>query len=504
MKLAPAQSALSFDLHVRGSVPRAFAGSLIVAASRRHKDPRKFFRWHDSQADLFRFDLHPGRPGRVRAHLLPVDSSGASLGIPSGRSYATQPNHGINIRENTVWATNLLFGAPLEVDLHKWKARRILRYVEPDEDHPQISSTSHFAWSLDRRFAYFHQSLFERESSDRPVRAAQLILVELDAKTGRERQWKLIPPVDDAALETANFHSAFYYEESGRKYVGLLRTGALLESVLPHSDQSDHLVLPSSASTIWVVEIDHTVDVLQAQTLPGIREIEGLSLSHLDVDATGANGFVLFANYKQADVAEETHGRNIYGEPPEQVRELYAGMMTQPLNYGAVIRYERRNGKVTIQKFRKPYDPACTSEGHSWMPINLEIDPSRRYLFATFNGFHPRLLPQHICDAYPGYAVDPASIRYVPPLLMRFRADTLEPDFDSKRRHLSYAEPVAMAAVGDETGNYVCTFSPELGLRIYFAEDLSKMICHAICPELMNWQDTHFRPDPAHMQFTRS
>jgi hypothetical protein len=89
----------------------------------------------------------------------------------------------------------------------------------------------------------------------------------------------------------------------------------------------------------------------------------------------------------------------------------------------------------------------------------------------------------------------------VPPLLMRFVADRLEPDFEPQRRHLSYAEPVAIAVVGDGGADYVCTFAPEFGLRIYPADDLTRMVCNAVSPNLMNWRDSHFRPEPAHMQF---
>jgi hypothetical protein len=139
--------------------------------------------------------------------------------------------------------------------------------------------------------------------------------------------------------------------------------------------------------------------------------------------------------------------------------------------------------------------------GHTWLPINMQLDSTGQRLFCTFNGFHPRLLPRHVASAYPDLAVDPGGIRHVPPLLMRFVADTLEPDFDRQRRHLSYAEPVAMTVVGDGRADYVCTFAPEVGLRIYPADDLTRMVCQAVSPSLMNWRDTHFRPDPAHMQF---
>lgn len=106
-----------FDLYVRGEIPTCLSGSLIVATSRRHKDPRVFARWHDSQADLLKLDLYPGRPGRVHASYLAVDPN-----WPEGQSerppfYNTQPNHGLNCTSDTLWATNLLFGVPLEIDL---------------------------------------------------------------------------------------------------------------------------------------------------------------------------------------------------------------------------------------------------------------------------------------------------------------------------------------------------------------------------------------------------
>jgi len=84
---------------------------------------------------------------------------------------------------------------------------------------------------------------------------------------------------------------------------------------------------------------------------------------------------------------------------------------------------------------------------------------------------------------------------------MRFDAATLTPEYDSKRRHLSYAEPVALAVVDDGDHDYVCTFSPEIGLRIYEGDDLSQTIGHAISHGLLTWKDSHFRPEPAHMEF---
>lgn len=503
---------LSFDLRVRGRIPTALNGSLIVPTNRRHKDRRVFSRWHDSQTDLMRIDLSPGRPGRARVHVLAVDPSGADVDsrLASGDfdrrtyGYATQPNHGVNIAGDTMWATNLLFGAPLEVDIPSWQPRRILSYMELSPFAPRVSATSHFAWSLDHRYAYFHQSLLECESDDAPVRAADLSLFEMDTQTGTERSWRLIPPPEDAALESANFHSGFYFEERGKRFVGLLRTGALLETLAPHSAPVDHTVTPAQPSTVWIAELDPSRTVLQAELLPGIGQLDGLALSHLDVDASSRDGFVLYANFKEADVGEETHGTNVYGERPDEVAEHYPGMIVEALNHGLVVRYERRGGTNSLKTFSRPYDPARTSLGHSWLPINIELDPSGRRLFCTFSGFRPRLLPRHIAEAYADRAVDPAVTRWVPPALMRFDAETLEPEVDGDRGHITYAEPMAMTVAGDGETDYVCTFSPQAGLRVFLADDLTRLVCHAESPSLMHWRDSHFRPEPAHLAFVRA
>jgi hypothetical protein len=499
---------------VRGSVPAALSGFLIVPTNRRAKNRGRFARWHDSQTDLVRLDLTPGRPGRVRARVMPVDPAAVDLPRPdavtasdqrltetANGGYATQPNHGVNVSGDTLWATNLLFGAPLEVDLAEWKPRRVLRYLELSESAPRVSGTSHFAWSLDNRFAYFHQSLLERERDGSPVRAADLSLVELDVATGRERIWRLRPPADDAAMETANFHSGFFFEEGGRSYIGLLRTGALLESLEPHSAPLDHAVLPAPPSTVWIVELRRDVTELQARLLPGVEELDGLALSHLDVDASGGDGFVLYANFKEADVAEETHGANVYGEQPKAVAEHYSGMVVEALNYGLVMRYEWRCGRASVRAFARPYDPGRTSLGHSWLPINIQLDPARRRLFCSFSGFRPRLLPNHIAQAYPARAVDAATAGFVPPALIRFDAKTLELDCDNGRGHVAYAEPMAMTVAGEGDKDFVCTFSPELGLRVYYADDLDRLAFRAESPNLMSWGYTHFRPEPAHISF---
>ena len=422
---------------------------------------------------------------------------------PPSPFYDTQPNHGLNSVSDTVWATNLLFGAPLEIDLAAWQPRRVLRVVQPTADAPQLSTTSHFAWSIDGRYAYFHQSLLALETGEGPVHTVSLTLAELDLCTRGTRTWHIAPPPEDSDLKGANFHSAFYYEERGKSFVGLLKTGAIIETLAAHMDSTDHKVIPMEPSTIWIVEIDRHRQTLQASLLPGIRELGGFALSHLEVDNASRDGFVLYANYKQADVAEETHGHNLYGESPEEVPEHYSGMIIEPFNFGQVMRYSSRGGKYSIKVFSRPYTPGQTSLGHSWLPINVHLNSSRQRVFCSFAGFHPRLLPRHVADAYPAHVADLSKIGYVPPLLMRLDAGSLQPNSDFKRRHLSYAESIAFTVIQGPHTDYVCTFSPDVGLRIYDGNDLSTMVATALSAELMTYRDTHFRPTPAHMQFVR-
>ncbi len=492
-----------FDLYVRGEIPSALSGSLVTTASRRNKDRNLFFRWQDSQADLIRLDLVPGKPGKIHARILTVDPHwGAGKASRCQQFYATQPNHGLNVYDDTLWATNLIFGAPLEINIPRWRPTRILRPVEPDATSPQVSSTSHFAWSLDGRYAFYHQSLLTQGES--AVQARALTLVRIDSRTGKETFWKVLAPHQDADLRAANFHSAFYFEEDGRKYVGLLRTGAVLESLASHPTSAEHRVLPMSPSCIWIIELKEELAELRATLLPGVRELGYMALSHLDVDASSADGFILYANFKQADVSEETHGFNIYGEQPGKVSEHYSGMTVEAINFGMVLRYEKRGSRNAIRVFNRAYEPGLTSRGHSWLPINIQLDSRRKRLFCSFSGFRPRLLSRHIARAYSGMAVDPLKIRYVPPLLMRFDANTLLPEYDKDRTYLSYTEPIAFCLAGHDSREYVCTFSTETGLRVYHADDLSRVICHGVSPLLMTWKDTHFRPDPAHMVFVQA
>jgi hypothetical protein len=485
-----------------------------VAMNRRHKDRARFSRWHDSQADLLRLEVVPGHPGSVKATILEVDPSGRDLGRHFHRSafeveafgansaygYATQPNHGINAAGSRIWATNLLFGAPLEVDLDSWSPTRILRYVTPNPDSPRVSTTAHFAWSKDKKRAYFHQSLLTLERGGEPVRADELRMVRLDLESGAERTWELVPPLSDSAYEAANFHSAFWWEEDGHEFVGLLRTGAVLEALAPHQTTQEHHVIRMPSSTIWFVKIDDTIHSLQAQLLPGLEGFRGLAMSHLDISIPAdRDGFILYANCKQSDVAEETHGRNIYGQAPDELTDHYSGMVAEALNYGSVLRYERAGGEYKVDIFERPYDANYTTEGHTWLPINIALDRSQEAVYCSFSGFRPRLLPQHVHEAYSDIAVDPGRVRYVPPLIMRLDARTLQPQTVKGRGHLAYAEPIAFCVVGDCETGYVCTFSPEQGFRVLRAADMNRVVGYAVNHELWQWNETHFRPDPPHM-----
>lgn len=507
----------TFDLFVRGEIPRGIEGSLLVASSRRNKHREVFSRWHDAMTDLIRLDLYPGRPGRIRATLLPVDPLARGLDDGNGKllsldedvnygqssyGYAAQPNHATNAANGSVWATNLLFGAPLEVDLTTWQPRRVLRYLDPSADAPGMSGTSHFAWDLVRGKTYFHQSLLTHTMSGTGARTEELRLVELDLHTGSARLWPVDPPPGDRSQKTMNFHSAFYFEDRGRRFVGLLRTGAVVGTLRAEEGGGDYSgQLPGPA--IWIIPIEPSNRVLRAELLPGLNGHRGIALSHLSVDTLGGDGFVLFANCKQADVGRETQGDNVYGEPAAAVAEHYRGMVVEAFNYGSLLRYEWRGGAYSLKTFERSYDYGKTSLGHTWLPINIEMDPTGDRLFCSFSGLRPRLVSKHIAQANAGLTADFRSIRYIPPLLMRFDARALEPDYDRKRTYLSYAEPMAMTVAGDRDRNFAFTFSPEIGLRIYDSADLSRMLCHAVSSHLKHWGDTHLRPEPAHLEFVR-
>jgi hypothetical protein len=105
--------------------------------------------------------------------------------------------------------------------------------------------------------------------------------------------------------------------------------------------------------------------------------------------------------------------------------------------------------------------------------------------------------------AYPDRSVDPATVYFVPPVLIRLNAERLEPDLRTPLSHISYAEPMAMCVIESADEGYVGTFSPELGLRIYRAADLSHMLAHVSAHPIWHYKDTHFRPAPAHMDFVQ-
>jgi hypothetical protein len=498
------------DLHVRGRIPDSVAGTLLVPCSRRHKRRDVYSRWHDSQADLIRLTLKPGVPGRVRAEIIAIDPlakgvNGAQAdwldlcanGTDPAFGYVTQPNHGVNAANGRIWITNLIFGAPLELDADTLNPIRVLQPVQVSDDMPRVTSTAHFAFSLDSRYAYFHQSTLARERNGGPVRSGQVYLIRIDLRTGNLRTWLVKPPAG-MDMSSVNFHSAFYFEEAERKYIGLLQTAALLETVGPGGQVRRTTNARMQYSEIWIIEVDEQRDELPAELISGIREIAGYALSHLCVDNKDGNGFVLFANYKNSDVGDETRGENIYGAAPDAVIEHYSGMIVEAFDCGKVIRVERRNGTYRIKVFSQDYFHAANSRGHTWLPINLDLDASRKYVFCNFNGLRPRLVGRHTYDLYEPECLKPSVARNIPEVHMRLRADDLTLDLRSNRSHVAYTLPSAMAIIGDVETGYMCTFSPEMGLFITPLNDLSKLVCHAVGHELWTYGTTHFRPEPAH------
>ena len=508
--IGPSGRCAPVNLHVRGRIPELVAGTLLVPCSRRNKRREVYSRWHDSQADLIRLTLEPGAPGQVKAEIVEIDPlakdvSGAQSnwldlsanGTDPEFGYVTQPNHGVNATNGRIWITNLMFGAPLELDADRLSPTRILQPVQVSKDMPRVTTTAHFAVSLDSRYAYFHQSALDRERDGDPVRSGPVYLVRIDLRTGSHRTWVVKPPTG-TDMSSVNFHSAFYFEEDGRRYVGLLQTAARFETVGPGG-----LVPPTTKarmghSEIWIIEVYEQRDELSAQLVPGIREIAGYALSHLCVDNKDGDGFVLFANYKNSDVGNETRGENIYGAAPDAVIEHYSGMVVEAFDCGKVIRVERRNGTYCIKVFAQDYFHAANSWGHTWLPINLCLDASRKYVFCNFNGLRPRLVGRHTYDLYTPECLKPSEARNIPQVHMRLRADDLTLDVRSGRSHLAYTLPSAMATVGDVETGYMCSFSPEMGLFITPLNDLSKVVCHAIGHELWTYGTTHFRPEPAH------
>jgi hypothetical protein len=387
---------------------------------------------------------------------------------------------------------------PVEVDLDTTERHLLTGAVTPVPGAPQATTTAHFAWSKDSRYAFFQQALLEDHWGG--VRSRDLQLVRLDTVTGALRTWDLIAPPDDADPTTHNFHSAFYFERGGRPHVGLLRTGLLLASIRPHAGPDDHAVAPMGPSAIWTVEVQEGVKSLQAELLPRYCDLDSFALSHLAVDNSMKDGFILYCNAKQAAVGEETHGPNVYGEPPGEVWEHYSGMTVEAVAPGSVLRYDATTLIPETRVLRRDYDHGRVGDGHTWLPINLQLDSSGERLFASFAGFRPRLLSTHIARAYHGRAADPHSTGYVPPLLIRLNARTLEPDRTTPA-YLSYAEPVAFTLAGRPSDEYVCTFSVEGGLRIYDADDLSKIVCEAGAHQFGVWHESHFRTEPAHMEY---
>jgi len=487
-----------FRLNVRGRIPPGLLGRLIFTCGRRDKRHSQFGRWQDSPADLVIIDVEPG-VSPLRGRVLSPRPEEIALNRPHGR-YGAQPNHAVNIVGHRAWSTNLHFGAPLGFDIETGDCLGILEVLPVGPEAPQVTSTAHFAFTPDRRYAYFQQGLLVDDHGSGSVYTRDLKLVRMDTQTLECRTWNLVPPIEDDDPVSHNFHSAFYFERKGKSYLGLLKTGARFNRIAPHSGTNPHVVQPMQGSAVWIVPIEDAGDCLWAEILPDFNDPGARALSYLKVDTTSGEGFILYCNYKQADVGQETHGPNIYNESPEMVWEHYAGMTVEPFGVGKIVRFDATGDFPSKIELVRPYDHGRVADGHTWLPINLSLDSTDERLFASFAGFRPRLLPQHIAVAYPGLAIPVSEAGYVPPLLMRLDAKTLQPD-RSTPHGLSYAEPIAFAVVQADGRDYVCTVSTEFGLRIYDADDLSAVLCEATAHQLATWQDSHFRSEPAHVEF---
>ena len=488
-----------FHLNVRGRVPSGVVGRLIFTCGRRNKRHCKFGRWQDSPADLFVIDLQPGA-APLFGRIFSPGVEELELERPCGR-YGAQPNHAVNISGRRAWGTNLHFGAPFGFDIESGKCLGIAEVFNTSATTPQVTSTAHFAFTPDRKFAYFQQGLLAADSqANAGIQTCALKLVRMDTQTLEKRTWELIPPNEDDDKIAHNFHSAFYFERKGIPHVGLLKTGARFNAISAHENAEPHSVLPMRGSAVWIVAIEDAKNVLKAEIVPEFNDSMARALSHLEVDTSSGEGFILYCNYKQADVAQETHGPNIYHEPPESVFEHYAGMTVEPFGIGKVVRYDFTGEVGQLNERIQPYDHGRVGDGHSWLPINLSLDSSGERLFASFAGFRPRLLSHHIAVAYPELVVATEDAGYAPPLLMRLEAKTLKPD-RSTPHYLSYAEPIAFTVVPANGRDYICTISTELGLRIYDADDLSAVLCEATSHQIASWRDSHFRTDPAHVEF---
>ncbi len=200
-----------------------------------------FRRWQDSPSDLLRLDLTPGSPTPITAQVLGVapDETGLETGYDSER-YRSQPNHGINVAHRRAWITNLIFGAPLEIDLEHWRPARILEAVETQHPSEQLTTTAHFGWSPNDEFAFFHQARIWAETEDDAPTLKEHTLVRVNTTTGQTTTWRLTPPKGEVHSGSMNFHSAFCFPRRDSLCVGLLRTAAVLDHWPPHNTAHAH------------------------------------------------------------------------------------------------------------------------------------------------------------------------------------------------------------------------------------------------------------------------
>ncbi len=503
---APSRGAThdEFDLFVRGCIPDALEGELLAVTGQRLKDRRRYSNWHHSPATLLRLILEPGHPGRVRvqtsaiqqAWSVPTEDLCGSMidptavdGVPT-----CAPNHAVNRLGPTTWLTNLLFGPPLQVDAATGAVVRVVsdRPIGPDQ---RISSTAHFAPDASGRRTFLHQFTLTTSRSGYALSSDHEVLA-LDRTGAVVGRWDVQPPDGDDPT-SANFHSAFWFEVDGVDHIGLVRTGVVVANW--DGERVGHPGT-AAAAALWLVPLPADCASTRAQSVDLALSTHAVALSHLDCRAE-CNGFTLYANWKQANVAQVADGLNVYGREPAGIAEHYAGGGVEPFDVGGMLRLRWTPTGSDLVHRRIPYDVARTSALHTWMPINMHLSGDRRSLFASFAGVNPRLVSGVVARQHPITCVDFGRLRYVPPLVARFDADTLEPYDTSGRVHVSYTDAIATALIeqGDEA--YVVTLSASAGLRVYAASDLQHLVGYGVNARLHHVDDERFRTEPAHLQF---
>jgi hypothetical protein len=493
-----------FELYTRGHIPDALEGELLAVTGQRFKARRRYSNWHFSPATLLRMTLEPGTPGRVRVSAMPIQrmwsDAAEDLGgrpvdpiAPDGVPTCA-PNHAVNRLGGTTWVTNLLFGPPLQVETDSGSVVRVVS-DRPLASDQRISTTAHFAQNASGSLAFLHQLTLTRRSSGAASSGDHEVLA-LDTDGSLAARWQVRPPEGDDPA-SANFHSSFWFEVDGVDHLGLVRTGVVVAN---WDGQHAGRPSPAAAAALWLVPLPRDRSSTTATLVPLPLPMHAVALSHLDWRAEH-NGFTLYANWKQANVAQVTEGVNVYGRDPDRIAEHYVGATVEPFDVGGILRLRWWPTGSDLAYRSIPYDPGRTSALHTWMPINIHLSRDRRSLFGSFAGVNPRLIADAASRQHPVTATDFAKLRYVPPLIARFDADTLEPADTSGRTHASYADAIATTLVERDDEAYVVSLSARDGLRIYAAADLQRLVGFGVNARLQHVDDALFRTEPAHLQF---